>query len=229
MSDKKVLSLRRVLEVAAERFCSRKYADVSIGEISSSAHCSTSTIYSVFGNKENLFVEAILHLDKTRVRSGARFSTSPSSLNLFRFAEMRVRSLATPERRGAMRAISAQPELARPLFDRIPQPRCGYDTIALNAEIAACVKTGHLRAIEPNIIAYHIVAVTAYEPVVLGLLYGEEPMIDVADVLRKVFLPLVTPEGEQLLEEFIAVEVELSIPEDRCTMVNSKALSASRR
>jgi AcrR family transcriptional regulator len=229
VSDKKVHSLTRVLEVAAGLFCSRKYADVSISEISASAHCSTSTIYAVFGNKENLFLEAILYLNRTRVRSAARFSTSPSSFNLFRFAEMRIRSLATPQRRGAMRAISAQPELARPLLDRIPHPRCGYDPAALDGEISACVKAGYLRAVKPHIIAYHIVAVTAYEPVVLGLLYGEEPAIDVAEVLRNVFIPLVTPEGERLLEAFIAAEIGQPIGGDGYEPELSKAASAGRR
>ncbi len=208
MSDKKVLSLKRAVEAAAEAFSTRSFADVSISDISAESHCSTSTIYAVFGSKEKLFLEAILHIHGGRASFALSSSTSPSLFNLLRFAEARITSLATPQRRGVMRAISSQPQLAKPILDRIAKPQCGYDPAALEAEITACVRAGYLRAVDPSSIAYHIIAVTAYEPVVLGLLYGDDASLNVPDLVRKVFAPLVTVEGERLLDAFLAAEAE---------------------
>jgi AcrR family transcriptional regulator len=203
MSDKKVRSLQRVIEIAAKAFASRKFNEVSISEISEEAHCSTSTIYAAFGSKENLFQDAMAHLLQTQSPVVEQPAGSRSSLNtLLGFAEARIRTLASPVRRGAIRAISAQPELAEPLIDCLKSQECGRVTRLIQTEIAACVEAGVLRRLDTQVIAYMIMAVTAYEPLVYGLLYGDDKSVDIMRLLRKVFTPLVTEVGEMQLRAY---------------------------
>lgn len=195
MSDKKAHSLERVIEVAAQAFSTRKFEDVSVNEISERAHCSTSTIYMSFGSKENLFLEAMKHLlDETR--PGPMTEKGPSLHTLLGFAEARIRALANPARRGTIRAISSDPDLAKPLIECLAGQQCGQIAQLLNAEIVSCIEGGMLRPFEPQLIAYTIMAVTAYEPLVYGLLYGNERIVDVSKLLGRVFTPLMTAEGE---------------------------------
>jgi AcrR family transcriptional regulator len=202
MSDKKVRSLQRVIEIAAQAFASRKFNEVSISEISEAAHCSTSTIYAAFGNKENLFQDAMSYLLQTQPPA-AEPTGARSSLNtLLGFAEARIRTLSSPVRRGAIRAISGQPELAEPLIDCLKSQECGLVARLIQTEIASCVEAGVLRRLDPQVIAYTIMAVTAYEPLVYGLLYGDNKSVDIMKLLRRVFTPLVTEAGEAQLRAY---------------------------
>ncbi|MDB5423240.1 MAG: TetR/AcrR family transcriptional regulator [Phenylobacterium sp.] len=202
MSDKKVRSLQRVVEIAAQAFSSRKFNDVSISEISEAARCSTSTIYSTFGSKENLFLDAMSHV-LTTTAPGPTAVMGPSLHVLLGFAEARIRALANPARRGAVRAISSQIDFALPVVEALAGQQCGQVAQLLNAEITSCIEAGILRPLEPQLVAYSVMAVTAYEPLVYGLLYGDDKTVDVMKLLRRVFLPLVSEEGRRQLNAYL--------------------------
>ncbi len=215
MSDKKVRSLQRVIEVAGEAFACRKFNDVSISEISEVARCSTSTIYAVFGNKEALFLNAMSHLLKTTAPRPSP-EQRPSLHILLSFAEARIRALANPVRRGAVRAISSQIDLASPLIDMLAHQQCGEVARLLQAEVVHCVESGVIRPLEPHLIVYTVMAVTAYEPVVYGLLYGDEKAVDVMKLVERAFLPLVSAEGARQLAAYLGqAPVEAHAPRER--------------
>ncbi|AZS19247.1 MULTISPECIES: TetR/AcrR family transcriptional regulator [unclassified Caulobacter] len=215
MSDKKVRSLQRVIEVAGEAFACRKFNDVSISEISEVARCSTSTIYAVFGNKEALFLNAMSHLLKTTAPRPSP-EQRPSLHILLSFAEARIRALANPVRRGAVRAISSQIDLASPLIDMLAHQQCGEVARLLQAEVVHCVESGVIRPLEPHLIVYTVMAVTAYEPVVYGLLYGDEKAVDVMKLVERAFLPLVSAEGARQLATYLGkAPVEADAPRER--------------
>lgn len=202
MSDKKVRSIERAVEVAARAFAFRKFNDVTIAEISQAAQCSTTTIYAIFGNKEGLFLEAMSHLLQTQVPE-VRSNNRSALCRLVSFAEARVRSLSSPVVRGAVRAISGQIDTAQVLVDHLAEQQCGKVIAILEPQIDACVQHNLLRPLGTENLAYSIMAVTAYEPIVFGMLYGNDKSVDVTGVLRKAFAPLVTPSGEAMLTQLL--------------------------
>jgi len=202
MSDKKVHSVKRAVEVAARAFAFRKFNEVTVAEISQAAQCSTTTIYAIFGNKEGLFLEAMTHLLQTQVPE-VRLNNRSALCRLVSFAEARVRSLSSPVVRGAVRAISGQIDTARTLVDHLAEQQCGKVIAILEPQIDACVQHNLLRPLGSDNLAYAIMAVTAYEPIVFGMLYGNDQSVDITGVLRKAFTPLVTPSGEVMLTQLL--------------------------
>lgn len=59
MTDKKRFSIERVKEIAAEEFARQPLENVSMSDIAAKAHCSTATIYQVFGSKQQLYRIAV--------------------------------------------------------------------------------------------------------------------------------------------------------------------------
>lgn len=202
MSDKKLRSIERAVAAAAEAFSTRRFSEVSVSEISETARCSTSTLYSTFGSKENLFLDAMSHLLQTTA-PGPVSGGGPSLHMLLRFSEARIRALANPVRRGALRAICSQPELASPLIACLADQQCGQVARLLQGEIISCIEGRVLRPLEPQLVAYSMMAVTAYEPLVYGLLYGNDRSVDAMKLLERVFLPLVTEEGRRQLDAYL--------------------------
>jgi AcrR family transcriptional regulator len=86
MTDKKAVSLGRVIEIAGEEFSQSRYEDVSVAKITQRARCSTSTIYDVCGGKVELFRhDMLLRLTHRAERAGhQRQAGATSSAALFR-------------------------------------------------------------------------------------------------------------------------------------------------
>jgi hypothetical protein len=89
------------------------------------------------------------------------------------------------------------------LVESLASQQCGQVAQLLEAEIVSCVKAGLLRSFDVQLIAYTVMAVSAYEPLVYGLLYGNDRSVDVMKLLERVFMPLMTTEGERQLKSYL--------------------------
>jgi hypothetical protein len=70
--------------------------------------------------------------------------------------------------------------------------------------VKMAVEAGLLREVGEDVIVYNIMAGMIYEPLLFGLIFGEETVVRFEDVVRKVFTPLVTEVGRVELEKFLS-------------------------
>lgn len=204
MSNKKTLSLERLLELAADEFCRRRYEDVSVAEISKVAHCSTATIYDVFCGKDELFRRAMLsRLDRSwpqmpDVGSGAAL---PRLLDYF---ETRLRTLASEESRKVCSAVIAQRAIIGEVFlAELHRHRAAVDRI-MTRFVELAVMEGTIATETPASVGYLLSASCAYESTLYGLTFGIESPVNFGEVVRKTFSPFVTSRGRAALERHLA-------------------------
>jgi AcrR family transcriptional regulator len=204
MSDKKLKALQRVLDHAAKAVAEGTFHTVSVNEIAELAHCSTATIYEVYGNKENLFLAALSHTLQSMERP--RFQAQESGCPLERllsYTEARARWLAGTKQRKISRSVVAPNDRMRHLVSEDLRNEALYTVEVLSLTIQSSMNAGLLRPLEPETVVYNIMAGTIYEPLVFGLIFGEETPVHYAHMLRHVFTPLVTAKGRQVLEKFL--------------------------
>lgn len=204
MTDKKVQSLQRVLEYAAKVFATRRFESVSITEIAELARCSTATIYEVYGSKENLFQAAVNYMfdNVAPARITSRRHGDPLA-NLLAFVEWRARHLADPKERKVRRSLLSQQ-------DRLAQQVCddrmnalGELNAFINRAAKDCIDAKLLRDLDVEIVAYNIMAGALYEPFVHCLIYGDEAPVNLREIIRKIFTPLVSAKGALLLKRYL--------------------------
>jgi AcrR family transcriptional regulator len=204
MTDKKARSLQRVLEIAAQTFVRQPFESVSVGAIAEAAHCSTATIYDIYRSKQELFLAAISHaLYECRSPHIVETSSEVSLRNLFLYAEARTRFLSSPEYRNIRRAVKSQAYLTEPLEREFASQQHELVMSDLLPEVKACCTAGLLRALPPESIARNIAAGVFYEATVHEVIQGGGTPIKFDDVIRFIFAPLVSPEGEKQLASFL--------------------------
>jgi AcrR family transcriptional regulator len=205
-----------VLDVAAQHFVDERFETVSVGEIAHEAHCSTATIYEVYGNKDNLFVcamsrriqQSLPSLSSTKGYSGLRA--------LLELVRTRIDSLASPSGRAVGQAISRQPEIMqRTLSDAMSEVRRNTEE-TLAPLIRASFDEGTLRPLPCDVIRYNIMAISAYEATLLGLIYGIRSPVSLPDLIRNMFAPLVSEYGQRILDNYLQ---ELRISSDMADSV----------
>ena len=205
MADKKTQSLQRVLECATLLLAEKAFEAVSMTEIAELAHCSTATIYDVYGSKENLFIAAVTHALQTMEmpRVPAQGLSNPLE-KLLAYVEARARWFARPEQRKVSRSmVSPFARMRNVVAARMREER-GYMQDMLAHIVKMAVEAGLLREVGEDVIVYNIMAGTIYEPLLFGLIFGEETVVRFEDVVRKVFTPLVTEVGRVELEKFLS-------------------------
>jgi AcrR family transcriptional regulator len=100
----KTKTLQRLLETAADLFLEQGFDNVSVAAIAKAAHCSTATVYDIYGNKEGLFAEAIsLALTPTLIEWNAETS---GFLALLQYTHERIIELSTVRVRRLVRAVT---------------------------------------------------------------------------------------------------------------------------
>lgn len=201
MSNKKLVSIQRALEVAAELFLQRRFEDVSIKEIAAAAHCSATTIYDIYGSKDQLFVEAIAHHNRTWHAPQISPVAGDSLRPLLDYANARIRFLAHRRSRAAMRAVTARGRRIKEVEREVHEQQSYF--AAVIAEIKSCISSKLLRPYGADVIAYDIIAGVAFEPTIFGQLYGDETPVHVGEIIRKVFTPLVTQAGARELAAYL--------------------------
>ncbi|GLR68416.1 hypothetical protein GCM10010909_30970 [Acidocella aquatica] len=204
MADKKTQSLQRVLECAMRLLAEKAFEAVSIMEVAEQAHCSTATIYDVYGSKENLFIAAVTHALQTMEipRLPAQGLNNPLE-KLLAYVEARTRWFARPEQRKVSRSMVSPFARMRKIVAARMQDERAYMQDMLTHIVKMTVDVGLLRDVGDDVIVYNIMAGTIYEPLLFGLIFGEETVVRFEDVVRKVFTPLVTEAGKVELDKFL--------------------------
>lgn len=204
MTRKKALTLDRLIEVAGEEFSRRRFEDVSVGEIAQRAHCSTSTIYEVYGSKVDLFRSAMLHRLALSWAGQPDTESKPALLGLLCYFDKRMRALASKESRDISRAVFEQnaivgASVAPQLFNqRTTQREIVYD------QVSRAIAEGSMKDLPLDVISYLLSALCSYEAVLCGMTFGPDYTFDFNEVTRKTFLLFVTEEGSAILNEFLA-------------------------
>lgn len=204
MTDKKARSLQRVLEIAAQTFVQQPFENVSVGAIAEAAHCSTATIYDIYRSKQELFLAAISHaLYECRAPHIEGAGNEVSLRNLFLYTEARTRFLLSPEYRSVRRALKSQTYLTTPLEREFAAQQHERVHADLLPEVVACCEAGLLRPIPAENIVRNITAGVFYESTVHEVILDEETPIKFDEVVRYIFTPLVSEQGEQQLQAFL--------------------------
>ena len=203
MRDRKSFSLQRVRTVAAEAFAERGFDAVSVAEIAELAHCSTATIYEVYGSKAELFLDARALSLSQRQPPLPNLADADDPLDaLLRYAVERIDYLLhQPTARYAQPPRNVDAQRVRTLT-RTAIERHDPTSLVL-AAVEQAVTAGTLRPGDPRAIAYLICAATGFEPVVHQLMFGAEAALAVEPIVRLVFTPLVTDAGGDRLDRFV--------------------------
>lgn len=204
MSNKKTLSLERLLEIAADEFCQRPYEDVSVAEISKLAHCSTATIYDVFCGKDDLFRQAILARLERSWPEMPEADAGAALPRLLDYFEIRLRQLASEDaRKLCSTVISRRSIVGEQFMAALHMHRAAVDEV-MTRYVGMAIAEGSMVSDKPASVGYLLSASCAYESALYGLTFGADFPIDVAGVVRKTFEPFVTTKGRAVLKEHLA-------------------------
>lgn len=203
MTAKKTHSLDRVVMVAGEEFSRRRFEEVSVSEIAQNAHCSTSTIYEVFGGKVELFRSAMLMRLMSNWPEKADPEIRPAFLGLLQYFDKRMRSLASTESRHICRALVEQNYFMNvSVAEELAKQRAELQKM-FSDRVESAIAEGSLQALPVESVSYLLSASCAYESVLYGMTFGVEYSFDFQEVTRKTFLPFVTDSGAAILADFL--------------------------
>jgi len=220
MTRKKTDSLQRVLEVATDFFIRQRFDDVSMAGIAKAARCSTTTMYEVYGGKEQLFMaalEKLLH-PAPLVRSAGMTAFA----QLLATAQARIEVMSVPRTRGMIMAIMRGPDPLRERYGEVIAASRKAVRQELHAAIESAVAAGRLRPLPAEVVLDNFFAVTAYEPMLLALLEDIDFPSSPSRLLRSLFVPLVTEAGRYELEMLLE-----SSAQDQASKARSAAINAT--
>jgi AcrR family transcriptional regulator len=209
MSSKKTESLNRALDVAADMFFARGVDGVSVAEISADARCSLATIYDVFGSKTGL-LRAVLEQRFAPVPCIAQLDAPPALAPLLDYFADRIATLGSVEVRNVLRYGGAEPGALQGSYE--VALRRNRSLASVIREVRQAMEAGLLRDGDPADLAFLMMAGTGFEPVMYGLLFGDEVGRYPTAILRSVFAPLVTPRGGVELRAYLE-SLEAANPE----------------
>ena len=200
MTDKKTRTLERVLEQSQELFLTLPFEDVTIREIAAKARCSAATIYDAFESKEKLFEASIEHarrlLDAPEID---RHGPDPLAA-LLEYARSRIVYFKSPATQTAIRSLFSKPQFEA--FGRRAAVKYEHLDDVLSVASAAA-QAGDVHGFAPSTVVFNIVSGASFDPLVSGLIFGDERHISVSKTLDKIFTPLVTPRGRITLDAFL--------------------------
>jgi AcrR family transcriptional regulator len=209
MSGGKAESLARVIEAAAGLFAAHGYDEVSISQIAAAARCSSATIYGAFGDKKGLFREALLQ--RLSPAPALPAAEGPPSLRpLLAYFAGRIQSLASVEVRNLLRGAGVDVEALRSGFTAAVGRAGRLETVV--REVRRAMRAGLLRDGDPRDATFLMWAGVGFQPLLYGLVFGDEAGFYPVDILRAVFTPLVTPRGQAELTAYLA-ELAATSPE----------------
>jgi AcrR family transcriptional regulator len=210
MSNKKIHSLERLLEIAADEFCRRRYENVSVAEISKLAHCSTATIYDVYCSKDELFRRAMLLRLEQSWPEIPPVDGSTALLELLCFFENRLRQLSSRRGRRLTAAVVAQRAIIGEEFLAELHHQRAKLAEVMARFVENAVKEGSMVAAVPASVGYLLSAACAYESVLHGLTFGVDCSIDYEKVIRSSFEPFLTPKGLAILDAHLCQPLDVA-------------------
>lgn len=202
MTKKKIFTLARLSEVAAKAFCEQPFRDVSVTKIAAEAHCSTTTIYQIYGSKEALFIEAMRHGASGLVAPTVTPAGDGSLSGLLAYAVKRIEFLSSPPTLGYLEADLREVETyKRILSDSMLSQQLNLH--ALVDEVRECIEGGALRPGDARATAYLIYVGLGFDLISRRLLTSDNVKVDKMRVIEMVFTPLAADRGAQELKAFI--------------------------
>ena len=208
MSDKKARSLDRVVEVAMQAFIDRRIDEVSINSIAEQAHCSTATIYEVFGSKEELYRVALARsIEATPSPRVKRVPGEPVLYPLLAYSEQHLRFISSAACSRIDQLMIGNLAISEDIVSRTMDREVTLMRDIISGEVDVCLQHRLFRNISRKSIVYCISACTSYAPLTAGLFYRKPSLAPISDLLDLSFEPLVTPKGRSQLKQYIAERV----------------------
>lgn len=200
MANKKALALDRVISITSQMILERNYADISVAEIASEARCSTATIYEVYGTKDNLYVDALAQLLYAWAPPAPGHGEGCALQVILQYAQARTEYFAHRQTRMLVKALRESGERGRIVAQQLMEARASFGALVMLVEQAFDEQT--LRRTDGESVAYLIAAGAIYEAFTGAVLLGNDAPVDVAMIMKRIFLPLVEGEGIAILERF---------------------------
>jgi AcrR family transcriptional regulator len=207
MSDKKTTSLAAALDVAADVFSRHPFTEVKVADIARRAHCSTTTIYEVYGGKEGLFIAAMRHLIGRAQAREAVWPGAPIEV-LLAAAESHARFMGSRTSRKTFRNVFAAVggEGAHAAVAVALRQRFAGLFGDFRSAVEACLASDDLCPFAPGAIVEHILAGTIWRPLLLAMMFGDDEPVGMSypDLVAQVMGPLVTEKGALAVGAYLA-------------------------
>jgi len=158
--------VEELLEIAAEAFISRGFAETSIAEIARRGSASKTTFYARYESKEDLFLAAIERRMARLFREIAVFREGATlEETLISFGESLLRMALSQAQLNLVRAISVEsrnhPRLARHFIENGPK----RGETALAEYLATRVQSGEVEGESPSIMARFYISLLTGSPI----------------------------------------------------------------
>lgn len=201
MADKKSMALERVIDLTGQMIVEMQFSEISVAEIAARARCSTATIYEVYGNKENLFIDALGQMLLNWAPPTPTVESEGPFAGILTYTWARIKYCSHRRTRGLLRAMRERSDRGALLASRLMELRGNFGMLINIVEGA--FDEGLLRRTDAESVAYCVVANSVYEALSIGNFFGADAEVDAPAIIRKIFTPLVTEEGAARLAVFL--------------------------
>jgi len=201
MRGNKAEALSRVLDVAAELFMSRPFADVSMAEVARLAHCSTATIYNAYESKEGVFVSALSRQLDPPIAPA--YSAGKGLLGLLDYARAWLGEVCSPTSTALLRAGASHPDLLCYKFQEASLEARGEMAEALDVLLSDALEQGMIRPLDRSVITESFRAWIQCVPTMDRLMRPNTTPISDERLLYCLFHPLVTEAGSAVLLDYL--------------------------
>lgn len=164
-----------LLEAAATTFARDGFASATIESIAVEANASPTTIYKIFGNKSNLFVEAMSDQISQSVRKQIevmRLGDHPLVI-LYRFLRSHGEECSTARTRGLVRAYISEMRSNGALANMVAGKIRDTSIVALTELIGKAQQTGDIEHGDAFFISHTVAAFAERYTLQLGILMGD--------------------------------------------------------
>lgn len=201
-AGRKTQALDRVTSETMALLLEKPLHEISISEIAARSHCSTATIYEIYGSKDNLFDDALAQLLLDRSPPQPVPTEAEPFRALLAYMEARIRYFCMAETRAMFQAMRQRRHRLSVLSQRLMYNRVWF-TIAADL-VSGAMSQGHLRETDADAVTYIIFGMAAYEPVIASDLFGSGAPVLAREMLRKSITPLATELGQSILADWIS-------------------------
>jgi AcrR family transcriptional regulator len=165
-----------LIESAARVFARDGFAAATIESIAAEANASPTTIYKIFGNKSDLFVEVMGDQLSQSVRKQAAMMRlgDPPLVGLYRLLRAHGEDCATVRTRGLVRAYVSEMRSNSQLADMVVKKVRATTITALTQLVGEAQRSGDLEQGDAFFIAHTVAAFAERFSLQVGLLVGDD-------------------------------------------------------
>jgi AcrR family transcriptional regulator len=198
MTNRKAQSLEAALIEAERQFSTRPYEEVSVNEIAAIAHCSTTTIYDVYGSKTGLYLAAARsYLERVWEGVVAKSHGGTALERLVTLLEARAEGFSTFELRETVRNLIAR--VGRDNLQAVPEVRSMFvgQLMQIIEIVNDAAQEGVFRDLKDRVLADAILAGVDWRPVMHGMFFGSADQMNYTpiQIVARTLLPLLSDKG----------------------------------